>query len=159
MHIGRHGAFAKCSTYFCLAVPSHTQWLISSLQDMAERRLESSVGSWWNKIIWDNLPSPLSVTKMPYLLWILYFLQAVSSSNSSTQILGSQMRHLRGSPSLLCMCSVSVCIKAVEKKKQHCPISASVFRPWHTKYQTSSQKFSAKVKIFLLILKVKTDIN
>lgn len=107
---------------------------------MEERRLESSVGSGWNKIIRDNLPSPLSVTEGPIYYW--NFLQAVASSNSATQILGSQYEVINkfSFPPLHVFC-VSACIKAVEKKKQTGPSPAAGFD--HS-IQTSSPKFSAK---------------
>lgn len=155
MHIGRHGAFAKCSTYFCLVIPSHTQWLISSLQERKREGLKAV----WNKIIWDNLPSPIYVTKRPHLLQVLYFLQAVSSSNSATLILGSQDEVFNrfSFPPLHVFC-VSACIKAVEKK-QHCPVSIRVFRPWHKDIKRLYRNSLLKVKTFLLILKVKPDRN
>lgn len=81
----------------------------------------------------------------------------MSSSNSATQILGSQYEvfYKFSFPPLHVFC-VSSCIKAVDRKKQHCPISASMFRPWHTRYQTCSQQFSAESQNLLTHIEGKT---
>ena len=113
----RHGAFVKSSTY-CLVIQSHTQWLISSQQEMWEK-------PWKQHVLWveQNTPRQPAITtvchEMPHLLQILYFLQAVSSSSSATQIVGFQYEAFnRVSFPALHMFCVSAYIKAVELREE-----------------------------------------
>lgn len=162
VHTRRHGAFAKSSTY-CLVIPSHTRWLISSLQEMWERSLESSMCSGWNKILRDSLPSPLSVTKWPICYGFYTFCKQCLHQTQPHRLKGSSMRHLIGSPSLHCICSESQHIKkpsnSEKKKQQHSHVSTSVFRPRYPRYPMSSWKSVPRGQTFLLTFKVNAVSN
>lgn len=157
VHTCRHGAFAKSSTY-CLVIQSHARWLISSLQEMWERSLESSMCSGWNKILWDSLASPLSVTKCPICYRFYTFCKQCLHQTQPHRLRCSSM-----SPSFpaLHMFCVSAYIKAVEHnrlekiKQKHSHLPTSVFRPWYPRYPVPSWNSVPRGKSFL-IFKVNT---